>query len=238
MRSFVRQYTGQLGIRKPQGKIGRYVNSRADHTNSERGVGESSHHQYEPRIDPLGDGGTPDLAANGWRACVERSQCRALPRPCAPPVPGGIRKPTGKDYMERPVHRRQNMSQRCHAKRAKVLSTRQNRCRIKRQMVPEHRSGAEQHQPGNGDERYAPVRLLAHRKPGREMRRPRVHYGLPSAFSLRRINRPSSASCSGSRSARTSTSDADTASGPRERIPSTTRLDAIAMKPSSVKRDE
>jgi hypothetical protein len=78
-------------------------------------------------------------------------------------------------------------------------------------MMPENGADAEDNERPNAKQNRSAVRLFAGAQILACLVRDSSAHSSAWLRSLRRINLPSAASCSGSRSARTSTSDADTA---------------------------
>lgn len=122
--------------------------------------------------------------------------------------------------------------QRDQAEGPQVVLAAQTVLQPRGEVVAEDRAHAEQEQSTNAEEERPAAPLLASDQLRRDGRRVLHRSPCPSS-SLRRTRSASSASRSGPLSASTSTNDAVTASGPNERIPSTTRREACARNSAS-----
>ena len=151
-------------------------------------------------------------------------------------VPARVRNTSTESDMKHSMDRSEKARERDYTQGAEMIESSHWNCGTCPQMVPKYWSGAENQQYRYAEQCVAPVGPFARRErrssPGR-VQSPENH---SCSRNFRRTSLPSSASCSGSRSASTSTSDAATASGPSERIPSTTRREARDMNSSFPRR--
>ena len=224
----VREYGSELVRGEAVGKVRCHEHAGCQPPRHERRRGKAVDHAHSSEAQARARGGLGDQGSGHHGTQRERTHHARMTNERRSPLEQHVDDAGVEQIVREFVHGCEQQMQRDEAEDAEMHLRRGEPWYGAEEMVAEHRTHPEQDRRDDREEQGASTALLPMHQRDRRRRvdaERRQHQPCRSR-SLRRIRRASSSSWAGSRSARTSTIEAVTASVPSERIPSTTRRDA------------